>query len=198
VNTKSVTDKAGKSKRKSISPSIRQQVLIESGYKCGRPVCRNIITLDLHHLIYISNNSRNDASNLLPLCGYCHDMHHAKQLSAEALRFWKGLLLALNQAFDQKSMDLLLYLTKQFDGTTYSGDGVLQFAGLIAGPNGAGKTTFANEFLPNEAICLNFVNADLIAHGLAVFQQVHQFAKHSGKVRPVDLIYDLTLQYVTS
>jgi ABC-type branched-subunit amino acid transport system ATPase component len=29
---------------------------------------------------------------------------------------------------------------------------------IIAGPNGAGKTTFANEFLPIEAECLNFIN----------------------------------------
>jgi predicted ABC-type ATPase len=36
---------------------------------------------------------------------------------------------------------------------------------IIAGPNGAGKTTFAREFLPNEAGCPLFVNADLIAAG---------------------------------
>jgi predicted ABC-type ATPase len=40
---------------------------------------------------------------------------------------------------------------------------------IIAGPNGAGKTTFAREFLPNEAGCPVFVNADLIAEGLAPF-----------------------------
>ena len=40
---------------------------------------------------------------------------------------------------------------------------------IIAGPNGAGKTTFAREFLPNEAGCPQFVNADLIAAGLAPF-----------------------------
>jgi len=40
---------------------------------------------------------------------------------------------------------------------------------IIAGPNGAGKTTFAREFLPNEASCPVFVNADLIAAGLAPF-----------------------------
>jgi predicted ABC-type ATPase len=40
---------------------------------------------------------------------------------------------------------------------------------IIAGPNGAGKTTFAREFLPNEAACPAFVNADLIAAGLAPF-----------------------------
>ena len=41
---------------------------------------------------------------------------------------------------------------------------------IIAGPNGAGKTTFAREFLPNEAGCPVFVNADLIAAGIAPFQ----------------------------
>ena len=40
---------------------------------------------------------------------------------------------------------------------------------IIAGPNGAGKTTFAQEFLPKEAGCLVFVNADLIAAGLSPF-----------------------------
>ena len=41
---------------------------------------------------------------------------------------------------------------------------------VIAGPNGAGKTTFATEFLPNEARCPVFVNADLIAAGLSPFR----------------------------
>ena len=41
---------------------------------------------------------------------------------------------------------------------------------IIAGPNGAGKTTFAREFLPNEADCPVFVNADLIAMGLSPFR----------------------------
>ena len=40
---------------------------------------------------------------------------------------------------------------------------------IIAGPNGAGKTTFAKTFLPNEANCTAFINADLIAAGIAPF-----------------------------
>jgi len=38
---------------------------------------------------------------------------------------------------------------------------------IIAGPNGAGKTTFALEYLPRVAGCSHFINADLIAAGLA-------------------------------
>lgn len=40
---------------------------------------------------------------------------------------------------------------------------------IVAGPNGAGKTTFARSFLPAEAAVPRFINADLIAAGLAPF-----------------------------
>ena len=60
---------------------------------------------------------------------------------------------------------------------------------VIAGPNGAGKTTFAREFLPLDAGCPVFVNADLIAAGLAPFApetaavqagrlMLHELARH--------------------
>jgi predicted ABC-type ATPase len=38
---------------------------------------------------------------------------------------------------------------------------------VIAGPNGADKTTFAARFLPDFVQCREFLNADLIAAGLA-------------------------------
>ena len=52
---------------------------------------------------------------------------------------------------------------------------------IIAGPNGAGKTTFAREFLPVDAACPVFVNADLIAAGLAPFAP-ETAAFHAGRL----------------
>ena len=52
---------------------------------------------------------------------------------------------------------------------------------IIAGPNGAGKTTFATEFLPREAECPNFINADLIASGINPFNP-EAAAIESGKM----------------
>ncbi len=63
---------------------------------------------------------------------------------------------------------------------------------IIAGPNGAGKTTFAMEFLPKEADCPIFVNADRIAAawnpfgparstikaGRVMLDEIHQHAKN--------------------
>lgn len=52
---------------------------------------------------------------------------------------------------------------------------------IIAGPNGAGKTTFAREFLPEDANCPVFVNADLIAAGLAPFAP-ETVARQAGRI----------------
>lgn len=52
---------------------------------------------------------------------------------------------------------------------------------IIAGPNGAGKTTFAEEFLPKEADCPDFINADLISRGLSPFAP-EKAAYHAGKI----------------
>ena len=59
---------------------------------------------------------------------------------------------------------------------------------IIAGPNGAGKTTFATEFLPNEAGCPTFINADLIAAGLNPFQP-EQSAVRAGRLM-LEIIHD--------
>lgn len=51
---------------------------------------------------------------------------------------------------------------------------------IIAGPNGAGKTTFATHFLPDFVHCIEFLNADLIAAGLAPFAPHTQDLRASG------------------
>src|SRR5580658_6848030 len=40
---------------------------------------------------------------------------------------------------------------------------------ILAGPNGVGKTTYANRYLPDFIRELEFVNADLIARGIAPY-----------------------------
>ncbi len=73
---------------------------------------------------------------------------------------------------------------------------------IIAGPNGSGKTTFAREFLPQYAHCNNFVNADLIALGLAPFEPraaaikagklvLQQISDYSA--RRIDFAFETTL-----
>ena len=56
---------------------------------------------------------------------------------------------------------------------------------IIDGPNGAGKTTFARSFLPQEAHCQRFFNADLIAAGLSPFAPEQEAIK-AGRLMQFD------------
>ena len=110
--------------------SVKQRVLAEAGYRCGNPRCNNVITLQIHHIVWVKDGGGNDPSNLLALCAYCHDLHTQGHIKIEAIRLWKGLLLALNNAFDRPSMDALRMLYSA--GMIHvSGDGLLRLAGLI-------------------------------------------------------------------
>ncbi|MCE5340762.1 MAG: hypothetical protein LLF92_06495 [Planctomycetaceae bacterium] len=73
---------------------------------------------------------------------------------------------------------------------------------IIAGPNGAGKTTFALTYLQEIAGCRNFINADLIAHGLspldylaAEYEAGRIFLKeiYSNIERRIDFAFETTL-----
>src|SRR5210317_410557 len=61
---------------------------------------------------------------------------------------------------------------------------------IIAGPNGAGKTTFATEFLPREAECPNFINADLIAEG------INPFRPEASSIQASKMMIELMKTYV--
>lgn len=63
---------------------------------------------------------------------------------------------------------------------------------ILAGPNGAGKTTFATEFLPHEAGCPTFVNADSIAAGLSPLEQ------SAVDFRAGRLLLETIYEYVTA
>jgi hypothetical protein len=138
-------------KRKALPVEIRQIVLHEAGYKCAIPTCRHVLTLDIHHLVYVSDGGPDTPENLLPLCPNCHALHHAGHIPPASLRAWKMLLLTLNEAFDRNSVDILLALDKQGDIRRLSGDGILSVSSLVAAnmveviehgePQGGGMST---------------------------------------------------------
>jgi len=118
-------------RRSSLPSDVRSLVLHECGYKCGNPICRMVLTLEIHHLVPVSEGGSNDPTNLLALCPTCHALHHSEKIPLSSLRAWKHVILALNQAFDTRLVDLMLTLRK-LDAVITSGDGVLQCAPGIA------------------------------------------------------------------
>lgn len=118
-------------KRKALPPSTRSLLLHECGYRCSNPACRMVLTLDMHHIEYVSEGGGDSHDNLLPLCPNCHALHHQGYIPRDSLRTWKLLLLALNEGFDRRSVDTLLALDR-LGSLMVWGDALLNCAGLVA------------------------------------------------------------------
>jgi hypothetical protein len=117
-------------KRKDIPVGTRRLVLHEAGYRCANPACRTILTLDIHHLEYVSEGGGDEPENLLPLCPNCHSLHHQGNIPRESVRGWKMLLISLNEALDRRAVDLLLTLDI-LGGIPVSPDGLLHCSPVL-------------------------------------------------------------------
>lgn len=106
-------------KRKKVPLNAQIQVLTECGYRCAVPTCRNILALDLHHIIEVAEGGGNDPDNLIALCPTCHALFHRGEVNRESIQIWKGMLITLNRAFDQDAIDTLLFLS-EYGGTGWS------------------------------------------------------------------------------
>jgi len=117
--------------RKAIPIDVRTIVLHESGYMCGNPVCRELITLDMHHLIQVCKKGKDRPENLLALCPNCHRRYHNNEIKEESLRAWKYILLSLNEAYSKKEIEFLLTLNK-LNNVFVSDDCIFDISGLYA------------------------------------------------------------------
>jgi 5-methylcytosine-specific restriction endonuclease McrA len=85
---------------------------------CASPRCKNILALQMHHIVWVWDGGQNDPKNLVALCGHCHDQHTRGYIP----------LQSLNQALDRESLDLLIFLRCHSRGSgswrfCVSGDG---------------------------------------------------------------------------
>jgi len=96
--------------RTKIPNDVVTAVLTEAGYRCAVPTCRNILAIDIHHIIEVKDGGSNEASNLLALCPTCHALYTRGKISKEAINAWKTVLVSLSHAFDQESISNLLFL----------------------------------------------------------------------------------------
>src|SRR5262249_25707136 len=97
--------KRSKSAPRAVPLDVRQQVLVEAGFRCAVPTCRTILALDLHHIVELSKGGQHDVSNLIALCANCHALYHRGTITLAAMMHWKGVLVSLSRAFDQQAVD---------------------------------------------------------------------------------------------
>ena len=132
-------------RKRNIPSATRQMILMEAGYKCANPICRHILTLELHHIVWVKDGGGGDPKNLIALCPNCHSLHTNGSIPTEAIEVWKSLLVSLNNP-NRVTVDLLLVLYREeerlevaeTDSTTaappfrFTGDGLGVLAGLIS------------------------------------------------------------------
>lgn len=122
-------------------------LLTECGYRCANPGCRNILAYDMHHLWEVSAGGGDEPANLIALCPTCHALYHRGTIDAESVYVWKAMLVAITRAFDVEAIDRLLFLEPlEKDFLIVSGDGLLQFARLIAAGLASGCQKSNNNF----------------------------------------------------
>ncbi len=120
-------------KRITVPRAVSVDVLTEAGYRCAVPTCRTIIAIDLHHIEEVHEGGGNDVGNLIALCPTCHRLYHNGNIKRESIVGWKGMLVALSNAFDTHALDDLIFLNNlQPRELCVSGDGVLKFSPLMA------------------------------------------------------------------
>ena len=125
--------KAKPRKRQKLGLDTRTVVLTESGYRCAVPTCREILALDMHHILEVSAGGGDDPSNLIALCPTCHAYYHRGNITPESIYVYKAMLVAITRTFDVEAIDKLMFLASlDRDFLIVSGDGLLQFARLIA------------------------------------------------------------------
>jgi hypothetical protein len=121
--------------RRKVATDTRELMLLEAGYMCANPVCRHVLTLELHHIEWVRDGGGNEPSNLIALCPNCHALHTCGRIPTSAIRVWKGILISLNSV-NRSNADTLLHLYRMEQDSfgkniRYSGDALLQLAGLL-------------------------------------------------------------------
>jgi hypothetical protein len=54
--------------RAPIPAALARDVLTEAGYRCALPTCRQILAIDLHHILEVREGGGNELHNLIALC----------------------------------------------------------------------------------------------------------------------------------
>jgi 5-methylcytosine-specific restriction endonuclease McrA len=93
------TEPTAVSGRDPLPPKLREDVLKRARYRCQNPNCRKHVALKIHHID--GNRNNNVLSNLIALCGTCHDKADYGEYPEHQLRVW--LLRSRGQRSEEKS-----------------------------------------------------------------------------------------------
>ncbi|WP_439380522.1 HNH endonuclease [Amycolatopsis lexingtonensis] len=111
--------------RPAIPLELRRQVLIEAGYRCAVPTCRQH-PVDIDHIVDWAEVQKHEFENLIALCPTCHRRKGSKpgQIDRAALRHYKANLSVLNNRYGDIEKRLIeAYAERRSNGELLDEDG---------------------------------------------------------------------------
>jgi len=96
---------------------MRRDVLIESGYRCGMPHCRET-QIDVHHIVDYAKVKEHRFDNLIALCPNCHRRVTNGEVDQKAIKQIKANLSVLSHRYSEVERR---YLQLMAEGTAQAG-----------------------------------------------------------------------------
>ena len=95
--------------RPNIPADLKRRILMEAGYRCAIPTCRDPET-EIVHIDPYSKVKEHRYENLIALCPTCHSRFDKKRIPRKAMVAYKKKLIFLNDVYSRFELDVLDYL----------------------------------------------------------------------------------------
>ena len=98
--------------RPKIPAELQRRVLLEAGFRCAIPTCRDT-EVEIHHIVPWKKCKDHKYENLIALCRNCHGRVHNGKIDRKSLRICKANLRYAHDKFSQLEIDILFELYKE-------------------------------------------------------------------------------------
>lgn len=93
--------------RPALPTQLRRDLLIESGYRCAMPHCRET-EIDIHHIVDYAKGGTDTFDNLIALCPNCHRRVTNGEVDQKAIRQIKVNLSVLSHRYSELEQRFLV------------------------------------------------------------------------------------------
>jgi hypothetical protein len=108
--------------RKKISKALERELYAEAGWRCAVPTCRESCSLEMAHIIPVSDGGMNTFENLLVLCANHHtrfDDPRDKRMTREQMIIIKKNLMVINGRYGHFEMRLIEHFSNTGDDSIF-------------------------------------------------------------------------------
>ena len=94
--------------RQPISRPLEREVLMEAGYRCAIPTCKQT-PVEICHIIPYSKVRKHEFDNLIALCPNCHTRYDRKQIDLTSMQQYKANLSVINGRYSDFEQRILTF-----------------------------------------------------------------------------------------